>query len=242
MRKAIIPILVVVILGVFSILVANILSNTAIAIKNKGLVSVKGFAKQAIKSDLGIFKATIVQEDKDLKMCYEKLTGDRNKVQDFLKELRFSEEKVRFYPVQIEEKYRRDEKGYKTEEIATYRLSQNIEIENKEVEKIEALATEITEVLSKGVRMFVSQPQYIYTKLDELKIEMIGKATANAKQRAETIAKEGKFRLGAISSVRVGIFQITPLHSTEVSDYGINDTTSIEKEIKSVVEVKYFVR
>ena len=71
---------------------------------------------------------------------------------------------------------------------------------------------------------------------------MIGRATENARERAQNIAKKGNFRLGSIASVRVGIFQITPLHSTEVSDYGINDTTSIEKEIKSVVEIKYFVK
>ncbi len=57
-----------------------------------------------------------------------------------------------------------------------------------------------------------------------------------------TIAKEGKFRLGPIADVRVGIFQITPKNSTDISDYGINDTTSVEKEIKSVVEIKYFVK
>jgi hypothetical protein len=71
---------------------------------------------------------------------------------------------------------------------------------------------------------------------------MIGKATANAKERAKIIAKQGSFRLGPIASVRVGVFQITPAHSTRVSGYGINDTSSIDKEIKSVVEIEYFVK
>ena len=71
---------------------------------------------------------------------------------------------------------------------------------------------------------------------------MIGRATNNARERALKIAKEGKFRLGSIASVRVGIFQITPLHSTEVSNYGMNDTSTIDKEVKSVVEIKYFVK
>ncbi|HNX91632.1 MAG TPA: SIMPL domain-containing protein, partial [Candidatus Omnitrophota bacterium] len=85
-------------------------------------------------------------------------------------------------------------------------------------------------------------PQYLYTRMDDLKIEMIGKATDNARRRASVIAREGHFRLGSIADVRVGVFQITPVHSTEVDDYGINDTTSINKEVKSVVEIKYFVR
>ncbi len=242
MRKVVVPILVVIILGASFILVANIISNTAVAIKNKGFVTVKGFARQKITSDLAVFKATLVQENKDLKACYEKLIDDRGKVEDFLEKLGFSQERIKLYPVQIKEIYKRNERGYKTEKLSGYRLTQNIEIESKNVNKIEKLSIEIAGVMNEGVKMFVAPPEYIYTKLDDLKVEMIGKATANAKERAETIAKKGRFRLGPIASVRVGIFQITPVHSTDISGYGINDTTSIEKEIKSVVEIKYFVK
>ena len=42
-------------------------------------------------------------------------------------------------------------------------------------------------------------------------------------------------------SVRMGVFQITPRHSTEVSDYGINDTSSLEKDITAVVRVTFAV-
>ncbi len=93
-----------------------------------------------------------------------------------------------------------------------------------------------------GSETIISQPQYYYTKLDDLKIEMVGNATENARSRAQVIASKGKFHLGPIGSVRVGIFQITPINSTDVSDYGINDTSSIHKEIKSVVEIRYFVK
>lgn len=104
------------------------------------------------------------------------------------------------------------------------------------------MSERVSELLDKGVALFIKEPSYVYSNLDDLKVQMIGEATANAKERAEIIAKKGKFRLGPIASVRVGVFQITPLHSTRVSDYGINDTTSIDKEIKSVVEIQYFVR
>jgi hypothetical protein len=78
--------------------------------------------------------------------------------------------------------------------------------------------------------------------LDDLKVEMIAKASANARERVEAVRKNGKVRLGPIASVRIGVFQITPVNSTRVSDYGINDTSTIEKEIKSVVGIKYFVK
>lgn len=40
----------------------------------------------------------------------------------------------------------------------------------------------------------------------------------------------------------MGVFQITPLYSTEVSDYGINDTTSIDKEITAVVNCEFIIK
>ncbi len=242
MKKTLIFVVVALIIGLSFIIVAKILSNTAIDIKNKGYVRVKGFAKQEIKSDLAIFEAKIVEEDADLKLCYKNLTTSKDKVKNFLKTFGIPDNSIEFYSANIDEEYKINERGYSTDEFVKYILKQNFKIESNDVEQISKLAEEISQLLDDGVKMFVSDPKYVYTKLDDLKVEMIGRATANAKERAKTIAEKGNFRLGPIASVRVGIFQITPLHSTKVSNYGINDTSSIDKEIKSVVEIKYFVR
>ncbi|GAF85924.1 unnamed protein product, partial [marine sediment metagenome] len=79
MRKIIIPIVVASILALSFVMVANILSGTAITIKNKGFVNVKGFAKQEITSDLAIFEARIEAEDPVLKECYARLAQDKKK-------------------------------------------------------------------------------------------------------------------------------------------------------------------
>ncbi len=243
MKKGLVLILVAVILAASFVMVANILSDTAISIKNKGYVTVKGFAKQQIKSDLGILETAIIVEDPDLKKCYSMLSENKKKVEDFLKN-RYSikEEELEFSPAMIQEEYKINERGYRTDKFIKFLLAQEIKIESNDVEKIEKISANLVDLFNEGVKIRIRDPKYIYTKLDDLKVEMIGRATNNARQRAMKIAKEGKFRLGPIASVRVGVFQITPVHSTKVSDYGINDTSSIDKEIKSVVEIKYFVK
>ena len=85
MQRAGILVLVAVILAASFVMVANILSDTAKSIKNKGVVDVKGFAKQEIRSDLGILEAQIVAENPDIKACYESLSKDKEKVTAFLK-------------------------------------------------------------------------------------------------------------------------------------------------------------
>ncbi|MDP3920864.1 MAG: SIMPL domain-containing protein [Candidatus Omnitrophota bacterium] len=222
--------------------IATIGADTALSIKNKGYVSVKGYAKQTIKSNMGMFGATIKAKSPELQPAYDKLAADRKATLAFLKPYEFPDKDVRFSPVEVAEKHKVTERGYDTHEFVHFGLSQTVRAQSSDVEKIARLSAEIGEILGQGVELVISAPEYIYTGLEELKVEMIGLATASAAERAKTIAQKGGFKLGNIASVRVGIFQITPAYSTEVHDYGINDTTSIDKEIKSVVDVQYFVR
>lgn len=243
MQKAAIWVLVAVILAASFVMVARILSDTAISIKNKGVVDVKGFAKQEIRSDLGILEAVIVAEDPDIKACYERLSVDKVKVTFFLKKnFSLMEKDIEFKPASIKEVYKVNERGFNTDEFVKFVLKQRFKIESSDVKKIADISSRLVDVLDEGVKIDIDSPEYVYTKLEDLKVEMIGRATNNARERAIKIAKEGKFRLGPISSVRVGIFQITPIHSTRVSNYGMNDTSTIDKEIKSVVEIEYFVK
>jgi hypothetical protein len=64
----------------------------------------------------------------------------------------------------------------------------------------------------------------------------------NAEERTETIVEGIGGDLGAVRSARLGAYQVTPRNSTEVSDYGINDTSSREKDVTAVVSVTFAVR
>ncbi len=217
-------------------------SDTILSIKNRGQVDVTGFAKQQITSDLGIFQADFEIRQINLESGYLELSKNREVVLKFLEQYHFEPSDIYMSSVNIEEKYILNDRGIQTNQLEFYILKQSFTIQSANVQKISKLSTEISGLLSSGIKIVVYAPQYLYSKMDDLKVEMIGRATANATERAQIIAAKGKFKLGSIASVRVGVFQITPMNSTEVNDYGILDTTSIEKEIKSVVQVNYFVR
>ena len=68
---------------------------------------------------------------------------------------------------------------------------------------------------------------------------MIKAATGNAKLRAEQLAGSTDMQVGAPRSASVGVFQIRPLRSQEVSDYGINDQSTIDKEIVCTVHINF---
>ena len=62
--------------------------------------------------------------------------------------------------------------------------------------------------MQKGWRMFrefySGSPEYFSTKLDDLKVEMLAKATENAKLRAENMVKATGNRIGFMRSAKMG--------------------------------------
>ena len=75
-----------------------------------------------------------------------------------------------------------------------------------------------------------------------MKVEMLKDATADAQNRASAMLKATHNKVGKIQSVNMGVFQITPVDSTNVSDMGISDTSSIEKKITSVANVTFRIK
>ena len=114
-------------------------------------------------------------------------------------------------------------------------------IELGDVDRIDKLAREASTLIEKGVMMESRSPQYLFTGLDTLKVEMIRRATENATLRATQLAESTGRKIGPPTSASVGVFQIRPQHSQEVSGYGMSDVSSIDKEIVSTVHIEFLI-
>lgn len=173
--------------------------------------------------------------------AYKKIKEDLEKVKQYLASKSVNEKNIIISQISTKTVYKKNEKGNDTNDIQGYRLSQGIEIRSDDVDKIDQVSRESTELIDQGIEFGSGAPQYFYTKLDQLKVEMLALATANAKQRAESMAKSTGNKIGLMRSARMGIFQITPITSTDVSDWGENDTTSLDKKVMSVVGVSFAI-
>jgi hypothetical protein len=49
-------------------------------------------------------------------------------------------------------------------------------------------------------------------------------------------------KLGRMRASSLGVYQITPRNSTQVSDYGISDTSSRLKDVTAVVSATFAVK
>ncbi|MCR4423577.1 MAG: SIMPL domain-containing protein [candidate division WOR-3 bacterium] len=123
-----------------------------------------------------------------------------------------------------------------------YTIRQSLFIISKDVNRVESLASNPDFIYEKGIVLENSYLEYNYTKIDELKKELLAAATKDAINRAQEIARSAGAQIGKITSARQGVFQITEPYSTEVSDYGIYSTATKNKDIRVTVTVTFAVK
>jgi hypothetical protein len=125
--------------------------------------------------------------------------------------------------------------------LVRYRVSQRIEVRTKQIDVVEAAATQVGSLLEQGVQVSAEPLAYLSTELAEAKLTALERATAEARRRAEILAHGLGGRLGRMRSSSQGVYQVTPRDSTDVSDYGINDTSSRDKDVNAVVSATFAV-
>jgi len=109
------------------------------------------------------------------------------------------------------------------------------------VTKINKMSDQIGQLIGQGVPLTINPPAYTFTKLAEKRVDMLAKATKDARARAKAIAWEAGAGIGAITNADTGTFQITAPNSTEASDTGSYDTRTIDKDITAVMAVTFRV-
>ncbi len=235
-RLQIITMAIILALGILG--AASIFANSV----SKDQISVTGSAYEIVQSDSARLEFEVTARQPNKAAAYAQIQKQIPIILKYLEEKGLSKDDVEFKAVNSYSQYRYTPNGNMTNEIAYYNYSQHIAIKSKDVNKIKEIATDISSLVSQGIDINVHSPQYFYSGLSNLKVKLLEDATTDAKQRATAMLKATNNRPGKIQSVRMGVFQITPSDSTNVSDYGINDTSTIEKKVTSVANVVFRIK
>lgn len=122
-----------------------------------------------------------------------------------------------------------------------YKCSQRIEVRTNEVAILDQLVKDFSELIPELVEVNAESPQYFYTKLADLRVELLGEATLDAKARAEMIAGSAGGKVRSLRNAKMGVFQVTAPNSRDVQSYGIYDTSTLEKDVSAVVTASFSV-
>ncbi len=202
-------------------------------------IVVTGAYSQQVQSNRAIWRGRLEATAPTRQAAYSALNKDKAALSAWLSKQGIETSAIEAGAVDIMPIYHREYNHTDYAKVNAYRLNQTLTVTSDDVAKVKTIAQQVGELLSTGVNVQGEPPQYLYTKLDELKVNSLGEATKNAKARAQSMAKATGASVGALRSVNMGVFQITPPDSTDVSDYGRNDTSTVDKKVTAVVNAVF---
>lgn len=226
-----------------AMLLSNAWERSHISYANKQTINVTGKAEKNFISDLIVWQASFTKKSVLLKEAYQLLKKDNSIILNYLLKKGVKENEIKFSAIAIIRLYNDiyNDKGVITgRTFEGYELEQSVSIESKEVDKVEQISREVTELINDGIELNSSSPSYFYTKLADIKIDILKQATEDAKRRAETITINAGSNLKRLVRTNMGVFQITGQNSSEEFSYGgAYNTSSKNKTISITVSLEY---
>jgi hypothetical protein len=228
-----------------AVLSAGLIGASAVAVKGvrsaTNAITVTGASTERIRSDFVDWSVEVKQSAPSQPLAYQQLQPAVAQTTAFLKGRGVAAEELELEAVKSEREDIRDPRtGDLRATIWTTR--QTIQIRSTAVDKIATISREIGELIGQGVPLTINAPAFTYTQLADKRVDMLAKATRDARRRALAIAAEAGASVGPVTKVDTGIFQITAPNSTETSDSGSYDTRTIDKDITAVMAVTFRVQ
>ena len=226
-------------IAVAVVLTARIVSGTIHDARHiHDTISVTGSARKPITSNLVRWSLTVSHEAPTAAAAARRLRGQVASVRTFLVNQGVPSNAISPAVVRSEEqvtllgKHRRR---------ISYRVSQGLDVSTRKLDVVERAATQVGGLIAQGIDVSAGSPAYISTELTNAKLDALAAATEDARKRAEILIHGLGGKLGPMRRTQLGVYQITPRDSTDVSDYGINDTSSREKDVNAVVTATFAV-
>ena len=197
------------------------------------IVTVKGLAVKEVKANIILWPIKYGVSSSNLDVVYKKLDADTTTLVSFLESKGFQKEEITISAPLVVDKFAQD---YRQSEIKfRYSATQIITVYSKKIDLARVSMQEVSSYGKKGIsfssNQYENKPQYIYTKLNEIKPAMIDQATLNARQVAQKFATQSQSKLGKIKSARQGQFSI----------YSRDNNTPYIKRVRIVSTIAYYL-
>ena len=204
-------------------------------------LTVKGTAEAPATSVLAVWRGSVTVRAADLAQAARELDQQARRVATWLESQGVKPGEWEWLPTESRTLFRQDARGSESAVVEGYRLERPLRVKSTRVREVARLVLAADGLLAEGVAWTSQSPEYYLGDLEAVKLDLLGRAAADARRRAEILAG-GARRLGGLVSARQGILQVTEPNSVEVEDYGMYSTGTIEKMVKAVVTVTFALK
>ncbi|MFM9027636.1 MAG: SIMPL domain-containing protein [Bacteroidota bacterium] len=205
--------------------------------RSQETIVVTGLATEDFSSDYIVWSGSFSKKNIDLKEAYSGLKADEDNIRKYFIGKGIPDSTLVFSSIAIDKQFENiyDNQGNQTaQRFSGYELTQSVTIESEDLDKIEAVSRQVTELIQQGIESNSEAPSYYYTSLSNLKIDLLAKAASDAQKRAETISDNSGGSLGELVKSSMGVFQITGYNLNEDYSYGGAFNTSSRYKTASI--------
>ena len=226
------------VLAVAGIVVASIGAYTAYDIKLSGdTVEVTGSAKQAVVADTARWVISLDTKTgvNNQEVGYKSIEDATTKITQYLTSLNltdFETPAITSFPTYTYPQY--------GEPIMSgFTVNRQIIVRSQDLDKINKLTSNIEPLTGDGYNVTTQMVELTYSKLDEIRVTLLSEAIKDAKARAEAIASDSGRKIGDLRNASSGVVQVLPQGGVDISDYGMYDTQSMNKEVMVTVRASF---
>jgi len=176
------------------------------------VVTVRGLAEREVDADLAVWPLTFNAASDSLESLRHDVSAGIGAIKGFLKNAGIAEADVSTTPPTIRDTQADLYGGRQEEKTFRYVAQATVLVRSKNVQGVLSAMEKSLDLLGQNVavtRNYESQPQFIFTGLNEVKPDMIAEATRNARTAAEQFARDSGSRVGKIKKATQGLFSIS---------------------------------
>jgi hypothetical protein len=208
-------------------------------------VSVKGISEREVRADLAIWPLRLVAADNDLARAHASLQASTKQVLDFLARQKIDTSQAALQDFAVSDAFA-NQYGGGERSPTRYVIRQTVVVRSLKPDLVLTASQHVAELVTAGVVLSSGAeygpggggPTFVFTGLNALKPQMIGDATARAREAAEQFARDSRSSLGGIRQASQGVFEILPRDQAQ----GISEESQIVKTVRVVATVEYFLK
>jgi hypothetical protein len=204
-------------------------------------VTVKGVAERAVEADIAVWPLTIVVSDNDLATAHDQLARNVRATKQFLSDNGISPSQVSSQGLSVIDT--QSNRYGSSAPSNRYTINQTLVVRSEDPNTVLAASAQVAELVAAGVVLQsggpyqTAGPSFIFTRLNELKPDMIAEATARAREAAAKFAQDSGATVGDIRRANQGVFQI--LARDKIAS--IDEQHQLHKVVRVVSTIEYFL-
>lgn len=206
-------------------------------------VTVRGLAEREVQADLALWPIRVAAAANDVAVAQTTVRRNLQAVRAFLARFGIDSSQTELQELQVTDAYANPYS--QAERIANrFVVRQVLMVRTTQLAAVVAASQSTGDLLGAGVVVTSGEeygptgPTYLFTRLNDLKPDMIREATAQARAAAEQFAQDSDSRLGGIRQAQQGVFQILARDQAP----GINEANQPAKLVRVVSTVEFYLR